>query len=127
MARPPKTRAGGEWTEARFWTFIRSNLRLMSNKWPPAAAFERNNRRPYTGPRKVQKWEYQCHDCAKWFARKEVQKHHIDPTGTLKSWEDVVPFLQRLLAAEDEYTWMCLECHKAETKRQKDERDRAAN
>lgn len=33
--RVPRTRGGFTMTEAQFWGFIRSNLRLMSRKWRP--------------------------------------------------------------------------------------------
>jgi hypothetical protein len=34
-SRVPKPRAGGEFSDARFFGFLRSGLRQMSRRWPP--------------------------------------------------------------------------------------------
>lgn len=109
--RVPRTRAGGEWTEAAFWGFIRSQLRLMSRAWPPRKNVMVNHRRKYDGPNKRQKWEYQCSGCGGWFAQKQLEIDHIEPCGQLKSFEDIGPFVQRLLCEEDGLRVLCESCH----------------
>lgn len=115
----PRTRASNQWTEAKFWGFIRSNLRLMSRKWPPIARKFQNNRRPYEGPRKQQKWEVQCEICWGWRKMGDCAVDHIEPAGSLRGWDDVVPFLQRLLCEEAGLRILCKDCHQSVTKSQR--------
>lgn len=114
--RVPRTRAGGEWTEAQFWAFIRSGLRSLSRKWPPIVRHAFNAcRRPSQSENKRLKWEFQCNECQGWFPRKEVQADHIVPCGALKSFEDIPGFVERLLCNEDGIRVLCVTCHNAKT------------
>lgn len=73
-------------------------------------------RRAYKGKNKRQKWEYQCASCDKWFAGKEVQIDHIIPCGSLRSNEDIVPFIERLTAEDvSAFQVLCKPCHKIKT------------
>ena len=122
MARKPKTnrvertRAGGEWTEASFWGFIRSGLRQMSRRWPPLARLAINAvRRKSQSSNKRLKWEYQCSFCGHWFQRTEVEVDHIAPCGTLKSWQDLSVFAERLFCEPEGLRVVCGECHQRRT------------
>ena len=116
--RVPRTRAGGEWTESAFWSFLRSNLRRTSQRWPPLARLALNEaRRPYKGENKRQKWEYQCAECKEWFKRTEVEVDHIIPCGSLKSWEDFQTFAERLFCEPDGLVVLCEQCHDKKTGR----------
>lgn len=112
MPEPKPTVAGGEWTVPRFWAFIRSNLRLASRKWPPINQCLRDARRGYNGPNKRQKWEYLCENCDGWFMRKRVQVDHITPVGSLKSHDDLKPFVLNLFCEKEHLRVLCKECHK---------------
>ena len=108
--------AGGEWTVNRFFGFLRSNLRRASMKWPPLARLALDDcKRAYTGPNKRQKWEYQCSNCLGWFMRKEIQVDHIEPVGSLKSFEDVEGFCRRLFVEKEGLKVMCVDCHNLKT------------
>lgn len=120
--RRPKTnrvdrpRAGGEWTEAAFWGFLRSGFRQMSRRWPPVVRQALHAaRRPYDGPNTRQKWEYGCACCGDWFMGKEVAVDHVEALGPLKSWADVVGFLQRLFVEVDGLRVVCHVCHDRRT------------
>ena len=117
--RVPRTRASLEWTEARFWQFIRSTLRAASRKWPPLirTVFEQN-RRPNQSSNKRMKWEFQCHECGYWFPRKEVEADHIIPCGSLKTYADLPGFVERLFCEVDGLRVLCKACH-AERKNEK--------
>ena len=121
LRRPKKkrtdgTRAGGEWTEAAFWGFLRSGFRDMSRRWPPIVRLAlQRARRPYKGPNKRQKWEYGCAFCGGWFKGDEVKVDHIQPTGSLKSWDDVRGFLERLFCEVDGLRVLCEPCHATRT------------
>lgn len=111
-ARVPRTRAGGEWTEAAFWAFIRSGLRQLSRRWPPLVRHVwLGARRPYRGLNRRQKWEFQCAACAGWFKRDGMQADHIESCGTLKSWDAMVGFAERLFCEADKLRILCADCH----------------
>ena len=118
--RVPRTRAGGEWTEASFWSFIRSALRQSSRRWPPIARQALHAvRRPYRGPNARQKWEHLCADCGHWYAAKEIHVDHIEPCGTLKSFTDLAAFAERLFCEAEKLRVLCEECHEVRTKQAK--------
>jgi 5-methylcytosine-specific restriction endonuclease McrA len=120
--RVPKTRAGGEWTEAAFWGFIRSNIRRTSRNWPPLARLAlQEARRPYQGENKRQKWEFQCADCTNWFKRTEVEVDHKVPCGQLKSFADLATFYERTFCETDGLRVLCEGCHLIRTNKSKEE------
>lgn len=110
--RVERTRAGGEWTEAAFWSFLRSGLRQLSRRWPPIVrGVWLESRRAYHGPNKRQKWEHQCAVCDVWAIRKVMQADHIRPCGRLHSWDDLPGFVQRMLCETDGLRILCAGCH----------------
>jgi hypothetical protein len=117
--RVPRTRAGGEWTEAAFWGFIRSGLRQMSRRWPPLVRHALNVvKRKSQSDNKRLKWEFQCEHCDQWFARKEVEVDHIEPCGSLKSFADLSVFADRLFCESDGLRVLCSKCHLERRKEQ---------
>lgn len=114
--RVERTRNGGKWTEAQFWGRLRSQLRRMSMYWEPIKQCLEEAKRPYKGKNKRQKWEYKCTTCDGWFPRKGVQVDHIQPAGSLKSYDDLAGFVERLFCEEPEcYAVRCTKCHKEKT------------
>lgn len=112
--RSPKTRNAGTMTESAFWSMIRSVLRKRSMYWKPIAATKQAAKRDYTGPNKLQKFEYQCNKCKEWFAGKEVEVDHINEVGSLTCATDLPTFVENLFA-EDGYELLCKTCHKEKT------------
>lgn len=110
----PRTRNAGTWTEAQYWGAIRSHLRRGFKFWKPITATKLAARRKYEGENKRQKWEYQCAICGEWFNSKEVQVDHIVPCGSLKCYEDIAGFVERL-TAEEGYRLLCKPCHQEVT------------
>lgn len=114
-----RTRAGGEWTEARFYSFLRSGLRQLSRRWPPLVRLAANAvRRPSQSDNKRQKWEYQCQECQGWFMRKNIEVDHVVPCGSLRSLEDIAGFVERLFCETDGLRVLCETCHAARTREQ---------
>ena len=105
------TRNSGEWTEARFWTFIRSGLRRLSMRWQPKIEAKNAARRPNQGSNKRAKWQYQCASCKLWFYGKETQVDHIKPVGTLQRAEDLPLFVERLFCEANGLQVLCTGCH----------------
>ena len=93
-------------------------MRQASIKWPPIAEAFKKNRRPYYGPNKRQKWEHQCELCGQWFARKECQVDHIDGvgTGSLRSFEELAAFAERLFCEADKLRVTCVQCNQGRRK-----------
>ena len=110
----PKTRNAGTMTESAYWSMIRSGLRRTTRYWKPIVEAKNKARRPYVGPNKRQKWEYQCAKCKKWFIGKETSVDHIIPVGSLKCKEDLPGFIERL-TPESGFQVLCKEDHTKKT------------
>lgn len=89
-----RTRNHGTWTEAEFFGRIRSAFRRMSMYWKPAQEAKKASRKVVKGKR--HKFEYQCAECGGWFKTNEVEIDHIVPAGSLKSFDDLNSFAERL-------------------------------
>jgi 5-methylcytosine-specific restriction endonuclease McrA len=118
-ARTPPFAAYPEWSEAKFWAFLRSGLRAKWTRWPPKYEVLRKAKRPYIGDNKRQKHEFQCASCAGWFPQKSVTVDHIIPAGQLRSWEDLPGFAERLFCSADGLQVLCDVCHLAKTKEER--------
>jgi hypothetical protein len=117
-ARTPPHSAYPEWSDAKFFGFIRSALRNASSRWPPRYQCLHEARRPYVGTGR-QKWEFQCAICQEWHKQKDVAVDHIIPCGSLKSYEDLAGFTQRLFVEKDGLRILCHTCHKEVTNNQR--------
>lgn len=114
--RVKRTRAGGTWTEARYFSFIRSALRNASSRYPVKFAVKQKARRKKkkgTGGR--HRFEYQCAKCKKWYLDKQVSVDHINPAGSLKTYEDLPQFVETLFCEEDNLQILCHPCHTTKT------------
>ena len=53
-----------------------------------------------------------CARCGGLFAKSKLEVDHIEPAGALRDWEDVEPFVRRLLGASSEsLRLLCRPCH----------------
>jgi 5-methylcytosine-specific restriction endonuclease McrA len=118
----PKTRNNGTLTESAFWSFIRSGLRQKSRWWKPITQCKLNAKRPYKGPNKRQKFEYQCNSCKKWFAEKNINVDHIEPAGSLNCADDLAGFVERLFCEVDNLQVLCSGCHNIKTQKERNEK-----
>ena len=114
-ARVPKTRCSETMTEAAFFSFIRSGLRMKSQRWKPAYDAKKLAQRPYTGDDKRTRFVYLCAICDKTYKDKEVQIDHIVPCGSLKSFSDLPEFCRKLFCEVDGYRVLCVDCHQKVT------------
>jgi len=102
-------------SQAGFFGSIRAALRSHSRWWKPAAACKANAKRPYKGPNKRQKYEYQCNSCKNWFAATSINVDHICPAGSLNSAQDLPEFVERLFCEVDNLQVLCKDCHDEKT------------
>jgi len=114
-----KVRNGGTLTESGFWSFIRSALRQKSRWWKPITQAKANVKRPYKGPIKRQKFEYQCNHCKKWYPEKNVNVDHIIPAGALNCANDLPGFVERLFVEVEGLQVLCQDCHNIKTQNEK--------
>ena len=115
-SRVAKTRNSGTMTESAFWSFIRSALRNKSRWWKPITECKQKARRPYTGPNKRLKYEYQCNQCKGWYPEKQINVDHIIPAGTLTCSSDLPGFIERLFCEQENLLVLCEKCHDVKTK-----------
>ena len=115
---------GGEWTEARYFSFIKSGLRSASQRWPPkyrvlSGAYVGTKTNPKSG--RLAK-HYVCKGCGNEFVAKDVEVNHIIPvipvTG-FDSWDGVI---KRLFCEEQGLEVLCKPCHKKITQQENEER-----
>jgi 5-methylcytosine-specific restriction endonuclease McrA len=106
-------------TESAFWSFIRSTLRQKSRWWKPITQCKLESRRPYKGPLKRQKFEYQCNSCKQWFPEKKINVDHIIGAGSLNCGADLPGFVERLFCEQDNLQVLCTDCHDHKTQLEK--------
>lgn len=120
VARTPPFAPYPEWTEAKFFGFLRSALRSASARYPPKYEALNLVTRPYVGPDKRRKKERQCAHCKQWFPTTQTQADHIIPAGSFSSWEELVPFAQRLFCGIDGFQCLCTQCHDIKTAKERE-------
>lgn len=125
MARPSgdKTRCGGEWTEAKFTSFIKNNLRRATIKWAPIQQCLKEAR--------VRRGFYLCAGCKEEVTAstklesgkrvKNVIVDHInpiiDPAVGFTTWDDCI---NRMFCESDNLQVLCRDCHNVKTQEEKD-------
>lgn len=111
-----KTRNANTLTESEYFSKIRSMLRSGFRYWKPMQLALQKASRPSQSVNKRLKTEYQCATCKKWFKRADVQIDHIEECGSLKTYDDIVPFIQRLTVENvSAYQILCKHDHKIKT------------
>lgn len=117
----PKTRNGGQWTEARYRSFIRGNLRRTTMRWGPIADCLKLAR--------VSRGLYRCNSCGNHVEAtikvggkriKNVHVDHIkpiiDPDVGFVSWDDLI---NRMFCEADNLQCLCNDCHTIKTNEEK--------
>jgi len=116
--RVVRTRNSATMTESEYFGRIRSALRNSFKYWKPMQEALHKASRPSQSLNKRLKKEYQCAKCKKWFKRQAVEIDHIQECGSLKSYEDIVPFLMNLTKEDvNAFQILCKPCHKEKTKK----------
>lgn len=118
--RVPRTRAGGTWTEAQFFNWIRGALRRAATRWP--VKFHVLNEAKYVVEGQRHRFEYECAGCGEGFKGSDVEVDHVVPAGSLLSFDDIPAFVERLFCEADGLQVLCKGCHRAKTNAEKDAR-----
>jgi hypothetical protein len=114
--RVVRTRNAGTMTESQYFSKIRAILRNGFRYYKPMMiALELASRPSQSLNRKLKK-EYQCNICKRWLKRTDIQIDHVQECGSLNSYEDIVPFIQRLTREDPSaYQILCKRDHKTKT------------
>lgn len=103
------------WTQARYFSFLRSALRRAWTKYPNKYKCLNAAKRRKTGAKGKQKYEYECAECGEFYAGKNVQVDHIDSAGTLRDFSDLPAFVSRLFCSLEGLQVLCFKCHQIKT------------
>ena len=124
MPDTTKLRNGGEWTSARYNSFVKGALRSASQRWPPkyktlteACVGQKVN--PASG--RLAKF-YTCSICKEDFPAKLVEVNHkipVVPLTGFDSWDGVV---ERMYCEKEHLEVCCKPCHKSISKQENLER-----
>lgn len=112
-----RPRNGGKLTESEYFSKIRSGLRRTFMYWHPMMIALKRVSRPSQSENKRIKTEYQCEGCGEWFKRADIHIDHKIECGSLKTYDDIVPFIKRLTVEDPNmFQILCKEkCHREKT------------
>ena len=113
-----KTRCSGQWTEARYSSFIKSLLRQGTRKWGPIQECLKNAR--------VARGEYLCNGCRERVpksvldpeTRKRVNNVHVDhiePVVPVTGWVSWDSCINNMFCEAENLQVLCHSCHKEVT------------
>jgi 5-methylcytosine-specific restriction endonuclease McrA len=120
--KPQKTRNAGQWTDARYHSFVMSALRRA--QWPPkyasiARAYVRDGVNPKTGkPCKL----HRCPQCSQLYPKGQMQADHINPVVPLSGFDSWDGVISRLYCEADNFQPICKSCHKIKSKQENKQR-----
>ena len=115
----PRTRCSGQWTEARYRSFIKSNLRQATRKWAP---IQECKKRAW-----IRRGWYVCEEChcetpttiktsdgkRKAGGAVDHTLPIIDPATGFVSWDETI---ERMFCELDNLKYLCNDCHDIKTK-----------
>ena len=118
MPKPLKPYNNGQWTQARFNSFVKGALRSASNRWGPKFSVLKKAR--------VERGLYRCASCSHSvpvtirIGRKRVRNvavDHIVPIGgPEQGWDRVI---KNMFCEEDGLQVLCKDCHDKKTKEER--------
>jgi 5-methylcytosine-specific restriction endonuclease McrA len=112
----------GEWTAARFRSFVTGALRTATRRWPPKykalkEAFTGRQTNAKTGKLAM---HYRCAACSSEFVSGDVQVDHkkpaVDPAKGFVSWD---VYVDRLYCEASNLQVLCKPCHAVKTAEEK--------
>lgn len=119
----PKTRAGGQWTEAKYRTFIVNILRSGSQKWPPKWQVKNDGREQRINPKTGKmKFGNTCQECNEWFFMDDLEIDHIDNckrdldiSDTDSFFNTIGNMIKAMFCEADNLRRLCKKCHLSKT------------
>jgi len=120
--RVERTRNYKTETQSQHIGKLRSALRNISRWWKPfSVALKAASVKCSVGGRI--RVLYLCANCKRMLDKKSVEVNHKVPLGSLKTYEDLPGFCERLFVEDiNKLEVLCKDCHKEETAKQREER-----
>ena len=114
----------GQWSQARFNSFIKSALRSASVRWPPRytvlnEAFVEKGINPATG--RVAKL-FRCNGCGEIFPQSQIDINHIEPVVPVEGFDSWDGVIRRMFCEKEGMEALCKPCHKRITKEENSSR-----
>jgi len=104
-----KPYCNGQWTKARFKSFVTSALRRASSRWAPKFTCRKEAR--------TARNTYTCSLCANSVGNKDIKVDHIQPVvDPVNGWVSWDSFIERLFVEKEGYQALCVTCHSAKSK-----------
>ncbi len=108
-----------EITTSAFWTPIRSDLRRRWMKYPERKKAILNARvgKLRCNNKGLKVYHVKCDECGGLFAEKDkgFEVDHIIDAGSLKCFDDLPGFVERLFCKANHLKILCKSCHKRKT------------
>lgn len=98
----------------------KKRMRQLRSALRRAWMYYAQNRRDAADGARVNPKQWRCSACEHLFKRSEIRIDHIEPAGSLKTWDDLLPFVKRLFFNKCQP--LCEPCHAVKTKKEGDER-----
>jgi hypothetical protein len=117
--KTPRTRNAGTMTDAEFFQWIRQILRKASVYWKPISQVKKEAQVLYKGTNKRRKYSYVCNNCKNEYSSTEINVHHKIECGSLKTFDDIPIFVERLFCEKEFLCVLCKNCHDEEHKKEK--------
>lgn len=108
-------------TESAYMSFIRGGIRkALWNRYPVKTSVIQKQRKRIPNPNPRGKvatvWGGECYLCHNDFVQKDLQVDHLIGNHSLKTINDIQPFIEGLLfITEDDLALVCKECHAAKS------------
>jgi 5-methylcytosine-specific restriction endonuclease McrA len=107
-------------------TFLISQLRRISYKWPAFGATKMNARigkaiNPATGRAQ---WRTRCELCNYEFFETSTEVDHKDPVVPIAGWDSFDGYVARLFCGPEDLQVVCKPCHRAKTHKENQGRKR---
>lgn len=114
--KEPWEHEGSIWkTKSQYFSWVRGQIRRgLWSRNPIKNYIKRRATKPAPLGSRAKK-VITCEFCNKDHAQSKIEVDHIIPAGSLKDWDDVGPFMQRMLHPSGGYRLLCKPCHKTHT------------
>lgn len=112
----PWEHEGSIWkTKSAYFSWVRGQIRRgLWSRNPIKNYIKRQAAKPAPRNSRAKK-VITCEFCQKDHAQSKIEVDHIIPAGSLKDWDDVGPFMERMLHPAGGYRLLCKPCHKIHT------------